>query len=158
MLLFEFFLWLSAILKLDFLKVRDNPVVPGPRAVWNWNSEWTESSARGQNFCVIFLSSMLLSVLSILITKLQLEWGNCLFYCHSQHFIAGWPFAAKICKVYMPFHRFFNDRLKVLRVINPRLILLIALIWKHITSSYCSNTIYRHYLSVINKNWSSLFH
>ena len=45
-------------------------------------------------------------LLSILITKLQLEWGNCLFYCHSQHFIAGRPLL----------YRFFNDRLKVLRV------------------------------------------
>ena len=36
------------------------------------------------NFCLldlIFLSSILLS---ILISKLQLEWGNCLFYCDPQ--------------------------------------------------------------------------
>ena len=37
---------------------------------------------------------------SILITKLQLEWGNCIFYCHSQQFIAGWPLAAKICNFF----------------------------------------------------------
>ena len=48
-----------------------------------------------QNFCLVFLSSILLS---ILITKLQFDWENCLFYCHSQHFNAGRPLAAKICK------------------------------------------------------------
>ena len=69
-----------------------------------------------KNFCLIFLSPTLLS---IPITKLQLEWGNCLFYCHSQHFIAGRPLAAKICNFRMMlFHRLFNDRLKVLLVIK----------------------------------------
>ena len=51
-----------------------------------------------QNFCLLFLSSILLS---ILITTLQLEWENCLFYCHSQHFIAGRLLAAKICKFFL---------------------------------------------------------
>ena len=60
-------------------------------------SPWKRSTRfrTRQNFCLIFLPSILLS---ILITKLQLEWGSCLFYCHSQHFIAGRPLAAKICK------------------------------------------------------------
>ena len=61
-------------------------------------------------------------LLSILIAKLQLELGNCLFYCHSQHFIAGQPLAAKICKFQMLFHRFFKVRLKVLRLIKSQTI------------------------------------
>ena len=39
MLSFEFLLYPLTILKLDFEKVRENPVVPGPRAVWNYGRE-----------------------------------------------------------------------------------------------------------------------
>ena len=39
MLSFEFLLYPLTILKLDFEKVRENPVVPGPRAVWNYGWE-----------------------------------------------------------------------------------------------------------------------
>ena len=39
---------LSAILKLDFLKSPENPVVPGPRAVWNQAITWLK-----RYFCVV---------------------------------------------------------------------------------------------------------
>ena len=45
MLSFEFLLYPLTILKLDFEKVRENPVVPGPRVVWNYG--WDNKSVFG---------------------------------------------------------------------------------------------------------------
>ena len=45
MLSFEFLPYPLAIFKLDFEKVRENPVVPGPRAVWNYG--WDNKSVFG---------------------------------------------------------------------------------------------------------------